>query len=288
MALATEREARARVLEGQLEEARERKQRLEKLGVSTDDVDREILNLRRALRAGGQLHAGDALGNGRYTLVRRLGKGGFAIVWEAHDTVRDERVAIKVLHPELARDTSRLERFFRGAREMAELTHEAVVRVLEQHGEDDGWHYFVMEFMPGGDLRQAVLDKRVGARDALAIVLQVGSSLGAAHAKGLIHRDVKPANVLLDLSGQSKLTDFDLVAAADTTGGTRTGAMGTFLYAAPEILDRPQDADVRADVFGLGMTAVFGLYGRDLPATVMRHSESVTEAPAAGQAGAWT
>jgi eukaryotic-like serine/threonine-protein kinase len=234
-----------------------------KVGGSTDEVDREILNLRRARRAGGQLREGDVLGH--YTLLRRLGKGGFAVVWEAHDTIKNQRVALKVLHPELAGEASRLERFRRGAREMAALHHEAVVRVLEQRGEDDGWHYFVMEFFPRGDLRRAVVEKGVSHADVLRIINRVGGALIAAHAKGLIHRDVKPANILLDGSGAPRLTDFDLVAASGTTGGTRTGAMGTFLYAAPEQMDRPQDVDARADVYGLGMTAVFMLYGKELP-----------------------
>lgn len=273
-----DKERRHRTLTRQLETARTRRERLEKLGAPTDEVDREILNLRRELRAGGQLHEGDALGQGRYTLVRRLGKGGFATVWEAHDEIRKERVALKVLHPELARDESRLERFFRGAREMAELSHAAVVRVLEQHGEDDGWHYFVMEYVPGGDLRRAVLENRLRADDVLRIIDRVGSALVAAHAKGLVHRDVKPANILIDATGLPRLTDFDLVAAADTTGGTRTGAIGTFMYAAPELMNRPQEADARADLYGLGMTAIFCLHGDDLPVTAVRRPDQVIAA----------
>jgi eukaryotic-like serine/threonine-protein kinase len=106
--------------------------------------------------------------------------------------------------------------------------------------------------------------------------VRVGEALSLAHAKGIVHRDVKPANILLDEHGAPKLTDFDLVAVADTTGGTRTGAaLGTLLYAAPESLDRPQDADARADVYGLGMTAVFCLSGAELPKAILREPEPV-------------
>jgi serine/threonine-protein kinase len=98
----------------------------------------------------------------------------------------------------------------------------------------------------------------------------VCEALVEAHAKQLVHRDIKPANILIDECGNAKLTDFDLVGAHDTTGGTRTGALGTIVYAAPECLDKPQDATARADVFGLGMTAIFCLSGLDLPMTTFR------------------
>ena len=268
---------RDRQLRDDLVAARARKARLAQHGQSTADIDREILHKRRALRAGGQLHEGDTLGDGRYVLLRRLGTGGFGVVWEAHDEVRGERVAIKVLHPELTREATRVERFFRGARTMAELEHAAVVRILGRPGEDDGWHYFVMEFVPGTDFRRAVLEQQLDQRQVIGIIRRMGEALGAAHAKGLIHRDVKPANILLDAAGAPRLTDFDLVSAADTTGGTKTGAMGTFVYAAPELMDRPQDADTRVDVYGLGMTMIFGLYGRELPMTMMRQGSGVIE-----------
>jgi formylglycine-generating enzyme required for sulfatase activity len=257
-------DVRTRQLGEQLEEAYARKRVLEAAGASTAEVLQEILRLKRDIRSGGQLRPGDRLGDNRYLLLERVGRGGFANVWKALDQVSGEYVAVKVLHSELASDVIRRERFFRGARIMSELGHPAVVRIIEPHGEDDGYYFFVMELVTGGDLRQAVLDRRVLASDVVPLLLGLGRALEAAHARGFVHRDIKPANVLLTESREPRLTDFDLVAAAETTGGTRTSAMGTFIYAAPEVLDRPQDADARADVYGLGMTAAFVLHGADL------------------------
>jgi formylglycine-generating enzyme required for sulfatase activity len=191
-------------------------------------------------------------------------------VWRAYDLHDRREVAIKVLHPQIAGDNLRRERFFRGAREMAALEHDAIARVVSPHEHDGGYHYFVMELVRGGTLRRAVLDGRVGADALLAIIGPLGDALAQAHARDLVHRDVKPDNVLLTADGAPKLTDFDLVGGPETTGGTRTGAMGTFIYAAPEMMDRPQDADARADVYALAMTAIFIIHGGKLPRTVLR------------------
>ncbi len=263
----------SRKLSEQISEARKRKARLQSIGADTSAIDQEILGLRRHLREGGQLHEGDALGDGRYLLLRRLGRGGFATVWEAYDEENRQRVAIKVLHSDLARDPMRRERFFRGARVMSELTHVAIVKVLVPQAEDGGFHYFVMELISGGDFRAAVLQGTLPSKAVIPLVLQVGEALALAHKKNFVHRDIKPANILLDEQGNPRLTDFDLVSGLDTTGGTRTGPLGTFLYAAPELMDRPQDADARGDVYGLGMTTLFGLYGRDLSLDIIQDTE---------------
>lgn len=267
-----------RAIDKQIAAAQKRRVRLRAAGASTAEVDKEIVDLRRKRREGGQLHVGEELSDGRYLLLERIGRGGFATVWRALDAGRgDQPVAIKVLHPNLAGDEGRRERFFRGARAMAELDHPGVVRILEPKGEDGGWHYFVMELVHGEDVYSAVVGKRLPAERVIPMLLLAGEAISFAHERGLVHRDVKPANILLDGDELPRITDFDLVWARDTTGGTRSGALGTFLYAAPELMHRPQDADVRADVYGLGMTAVFCLHGGELPPIMMRYPGRVLE-----------
>src|SRR5262245_22845778 len=102
---------------------------------------------------------------------------------------------------------------------MAGLSHPGIVRVIEAEGHDRGFDYFVMELMKGGTLRDAILEGRVPAHRILDVILEVGSALASAHGAGHVHRDVKPANILLDEKGNSRLTDFDLVGGTHTTGG---------------------------------------------------------------------
>ncbi|HEY0990304.1 MAG TPA: SpoIIE family protein phosphatase [Kofleriaceae bacterium] len=267
------RDAAIKALSEKLDDARERRGRLRDANLTTEVPDREILELRRQLRQGGQLHAGDALGDGRYLLVRSVGRGGFAVVWEAYDTLNEQRVALKVLHSHLSGDPFRRGRFLRGARAMMSLALPTVVQVLEPEQEDEGFCYFVMEFVSGGNLSEAVLARRLDKEDTVPLMLRVCETVAEAHDRGMIHRDIKPANILLDEAYNPKLTDFDLFGAPDTTGGTHTGALGSFLYAAPECLDRPQDATARADVYGLGMTMIFCLSGHELTRSILRAPE---------------
>jgi tRNA A-37 threonylcarbamoyl transferase component Bud32 len=260
----------------QLEDLYDQREQLTIADEDTRALDNEILDVRRLLRKGPQLQPGEFLLEGRYRLVETLGKGGFATVWKAYDRLRKELVAVKVLHGQHSEERMRLERFFRGARKMAELIHPNIVRVLEAKCEDEGWLFFVMEFVPGGDFGQAVLTGKLSDDgEKLAIVSQVGRVLEFAHQMGVIHRDVKPENVLLDSNGIAKLTDFDLVRVEDSTGFTQTRAMlGTLNYAAPEALDAPKDAGPPADIYSLASMAVFALLGGELPRGYYRDPSS--------------
>jgi serine/threonine protein kinase len=247
-------------------------------GQDTTAIQAEIVDLRRQLRDGRLFQPGDFLLEGRFKLVERLGAGGFATIWKALDRRRQRLVAIKVLHHQYADDRNRRERFFRGARQMAVLHHQGIVQVLEEELAEEMDYFFVMEYLEGGDFRRAVLEHRLSVPERLAVITAVGEALQFAHDHGVIHRDVKPANIVLDHQGQPKLTNFDLVRALDTTGGTRTGAaLGTWIYAAPEVMSRPQEAGAPADVYGLAMTAVFALYGAELPYEVIRHTAGFIE-----------
>ncbi|MCX4240337.1 serine/threonine-protein kinase [Paraliomyxa miuraensis] len=252
-------------LAARLDAAYQRRESLAIEGEDTTSIDDEILDLRRRLRQGPVLNAGEFLGEGRFRLITEIGHGGFGTVWKAYDRQARYFVAVKVLHGQHVRDTSLRERFFRGARKMAELSHPNIVRVIVPQGEEEGFHYYVMEYLPGMDLHRAVLEKEIDVGQSLVIIESIASALEAAHAKGLVHRDVKPQNILLREDRRPALTDFDLVLARGTTGGTRTSPMGTVIYAAPEQNDDASRVDHRVDIYSLGMSAIFCIYGNRLP-----------------------
>jgi hypothetical protein len=251
------------------------------VGQPIEPLENEVRADEQVLRKNGELRAGDVLG-GRYQLWECLGEGGFATVWCARDLEQQEKVAVRVLRTSV--DGERRTRFFRGAEEQARLHHPGVARVLVPAGEDRGIHYMVMEYLEGGDLGEAVLTGRIRGLEAVPLLVAVGKALDYSHDNDLIHRDVKPTNILLDQAGKAHLTDFDLVRAGDTTGDTRTGMMGTFLYAAPEAFEQPGAVTRAADVFSLGMTALFCLHGKALPvAAFKRPATFIAELPVGNQ-----
>jgi serine/threonine-protein kinase len=190
---------------------------------------------------------------GRYELIELIGKGGMSSVWQAHDRLLDRIVAIKILHPHFTEDEEYVERFRREARSVAQLSHPNIVTVIDR-GEDAGRQYIVFEYVEGENLKQLV--ERGGPmpiRDALLMALQMARALAFAHGRGLIHRDVKPQNVLLNTDGQAKMTDFGIAREVDVEGVTITGTvLGTSEYIAPEQA-RGQQVDSQTDVYSLGV-----------------------------------
>ncbi len=251
-----------------------RRKELTIAGQDAQAIEGEILDVRRLLRKGPQLRVGEILHDGRYELLGVIGQGGFATVWKARDQDEEQLVALKVLHGHYVDDRSKRERFFRGARKMAELAHPHIVRVLKASLVDEGWHFFAMEYLGGDNLELAVLRGDLTLRQRFDLLLQIGEALKYAHRRGVVHRDVKPSNILMTPEGLAKLTDFDLVHSTDTTGLTASRAMlGTIQFAAPEALASAGMVGPAADVFSLGSTAVFAVHGERLPWWYFRDQE---------------
>jgi eukaryotic-like serine/threonine-protein kinase len=200
---------------------------------------------------------------GRYELHRRLGSGGAGTVWRGYDRALDRPVAIKLLHADLAEDPAAEHRFRTEATAAAKLTHPNAVLVydLGRDGIDD---YLVMELVQGSSLASVLGEGPLPAGVAAAVGAQVAGALGTAHHHGIVHRDVKPGNVLLTSEGYAKLADFGIARAlgAITSRLTRTGTvLGTARYLAPEQL-RDDPIDARADVYALGLVLHETLTGR--------------------------
>ena len=172
---------------------------------------------------------------GRYRLLRRIGGGGMGVVWEADDAVLSRRVAVKVLPPELAADDRFVERFRREARAAAGLTHPNVAQVYD-YGEDGPTRFIVMELVPGETLAERL--RRGGPLEpdeAARIGAEAADALEAAHRAGIVHRDVKPENIMLTPSAEVKVMDFGIAAAAQYSSLTTAGSLlGTATYMSPE------------------------------------------------------
>jgi serine/threonine-protein kinase len=199
---------------------------------------------------------------GRYRLTAVLGAGGMATVYRARDERLDREVALKALSPNLAADETVARRFEREARALAAVSHPAVVAVYDV-GEERGEMWFVMELVEGDTLADKLeREGPLAPTDAVPVLVSTAQGLGALHAEGLIHRDVKPHNVLLTEGGTAKLADFGVVrgsAASDLTAPGTT--LGTLAYLAPEVL-AGEPATPASDVYALGAVAYEALTGR--------------------------
>jgi len=205
--------------------------------------------------------AADTVLAGRYRLVGLIAQGGMAQVWEAHDEILDRPIAVKVLHPHLASDHAFLERFRREAIAAARLAHPDVVAIYDT-GVDQDVAFIVMELVRGITLRQLLEQRDLTLGRAVEIAVQVADALDYAHQAGIVHRDVKPGNILICDDGRVKVADFGIAKAVVDRDLTQTGALlGTAKYLSPEQVEgQPQDA--RSDVYALGVVLYEMVCGR--------------------------
>jgi eukaryotic-like serine/threonine-protein kinase len=214
--------------------------------------------------------------SGRYELEQLVGSGGMSNVFRAHDRLLERTVAIKILHEQYTRDEDYVERFRREARAVAQLAHPNIVTVIDR-GEQEGRQYIVFEYIDGQNLKELSAGGPLDPDDAIRLALQVARALSFAHERGLVHRDVKPQNVLLNDDGQAKVTDFGIARSLDVHGVTQTGTvLGTSDYIAPEQA-RGQKVDPKTDIYSLGavlyelLTGEVPYKGDNFVAVAMRH-----------------
>ena len=201
----------------------------------------------------------------RYELEELVGTGGMSTVFRAYDRQLERRVAIKILHEHYAGDPEYLERFRREARAVAKLSHPNIVTVIDR-GDDGGRQYIVFEYVEGENLKELVVRSgRLPVRRALELALDVAGGLAFAHDHGLVHRDVKPQNVLLSREGEVKVTDFGIARSLHVEHGvTQTGTvLGTGEYLAPEQASGKQVSPA-TDVYSLGVV-LWELLAGDVP-----------------------
>lgn len=219
----------------------------------------------------------DSLVEGRYQLLEVIGEGGMATVYRAFDQRLRRTLAIKVLAPALSNRRSIRERFLGEARAMASLHDRRVVRVID-YGEDGDRAYIIMELVDGGSLLDRVRDYGpLPPRMAALVTLELCGVLDQAHEQGIIHRDIKPHNVLLTRTGEIRVTDFGVAQVRDQEGDamTRTGAvMGTWGFMAPEQKSNAKHVDARADIYSVGATLWALLRGETPPELFMADSET--------------
>lgn len=231
-------------------------------GESGDPRAADVLGVRVVHRAGDVIA-------GKYRLERPLGEGGQATVWEAHNLALDARVALKLVHPDTS-DRDQAERLLREAQAVARLQHPAVVRVFDVARTNDGDWFIVMELLDGECLAERLVDgQRLASTEALRLLLPVAEALAAAHAAGIVHRDVKPDNIVLSPVGkrlQPKLLDFGIAKLRRNTDWKHTTArgaiVGTPAYLSPEQVAGAGDVDHRSDVWSFAATVYECVTGR--------------------------
>jgi len=209
-------------------------------------------------QSAGIVAQGDDLEKGtvfaeRYEILQLIGRGGMGAVYKARDTELDRIVALKLIRPELARNPQILKRFKQELILARQVTHKNVIRIFDL-GQSDGIKFITMDFVEGQDLRQLLLERgKLAPEQAARIMLQICRALEAAHVEGVIHRDLKPQNIMLDAKGRVYVMDFGIARSAYLPGMTQTGALiGTPEYMSPE-QGRGEKLTERSDLFSLGI-----------------------------------
>jgi eukaryotic-like serine/threonine-protein kinase len=201
---------------------------------------------------------------GTYRLGRLIEQGGMGKVYEAVHEIMGRNVAIKVINSKFTEDKNNAARFYQEIRALSKLSHPNIVMIYEA-GMVNRRHYYAMEYLTGPSLRDHVdATKGLDEKEALKIIRATAKALAHAHTRNIVHRDVKPENIIFDESGAPKLTDFGLVMHfdADHLTLTQEGMMvGSFYYTSPEQIDGQRDIDARADIYSLGATLYYALTG---------------------------
>ncbi len=225
---------------------------------------------------------------GHYQIVEHLGRGGMAEVYKAYQPALDRYVAVKILHPFVATDETFLARFERDARAVAVLRHANTVRVFD-FGHQEDIYYMVMEFVDGQTLKQRLNALRAAGQtmspvETTKLITQTARALHHAHQRGMVHRDVKPANILLTSGGDAVLSDFGIAHMVESTRYTMTGVIGTPDYMSPE-QGQGLEIDLRTDLYSLGIVLYECLTGRtpfsaDTPlAVIFKHVQDPLPLP---------
>ena len=202
--------------------------------------------------------------DGKYKILEKVGAGGMAVVYKGEHIYLKRPVAIKVLPPDLAKNKVFVERFFKEAETASRLDHPNIVKILD-FGDEDGLLYLVMQYVEGETLERILHARgKLSLQEALSIALQILPALGYAHEKGIVHRDIKPGNIIVDSQGKAYLLDFGIAAMLEEEEGKAEGkgriAVGTPEYMAPEQFRGK--ADARSDIYAFGVVLYEMLTGR--------------------------
>jgi eukaryotic-like serine/threonine-protein kinase len=246
-------------------------------------VENNFITANQAKRIRGQLEERRNSQLPGYQLLGKLGKGAMATVYKARQLSLDRIVAVKVLPKKMSENSEFVDRFYKEGKAAARLSHNNIVQAIDVGSSSDGFHYFVMEYVEGKTLYDIMQPPPIGEdrhfteQEALDICIQMAEALAHAHRRGLIHRDVKPKNIILTPQGVAKLTDLGLARATDDKIAAESEAgkaYGTPYYISPEQIRGDVDIDFRADIYSLGATMYHLVTGKppfegDTPSAVM-------------------